>query len=66
MEHQNVEVVIDKEGNVVIEVDGVKGKKCDAITKQLEKVLGKVESKDYKPEYYDEEKDDDNYQTNNT
>ena len=66
MEYQNIEVVIDKEGNVIIEVDGVKGKSCDAITKQLEKVLGKVESKDYKPEYYDEEKNDDNYQTNNT
>ncbi|MDA3837849.1 MAG: DUF2997 domain-containing protein [Candidatus Delongbacteria bacterium] len=66
MEYQNVEVVIDKEGNVVIEVDGVTGKACDAITKQLEKVLGKVESKEYKPEYYDEEKDEENKLSSNT
>ena len=66
MEYQNIKAIIDKEGNVVIEIDGVKGKSCDTITKQLEKILGSVESKKYKAEYYDEDKDDDNYLTNNT
>ena len=63
MEYQTVEVKIDKEGNVFLEVDGVKGKKCDNITKDIVTILGGVEKKEYKPEYYDDDKGEDNILT---
>lgn len=65
MEYQNVIIKIDKEGKVYIEVDGVKGKKCLQITKDVEKILGTVEKRDLKPEFNDEPDDEDNIITEN-
>jgi hypothetical protein len=40
MELEEIEVTIDKDGQVQIQVRGVKGSKCLEITKELEKALG--------------------------
>jgi hypothetical protein len=40
LEIQEIEVVIGKDGEVQIQVRGVKGTKCLALTKELEEALG--------------------------
>lgn len=40
MELQEIEVVIGKDGQVQIQVRGVKGMKCLELTKELEEALG--------------------------
>jgi hypothetical protein len=40
MELQEIEVVIGKDGQVQIQVRGVQGTKCLALTKELEEALG--------------------------
>ncbi len=40
MEMQEIEVVIDKDGQVKLEVRGVKGMSCLDLTKDLEAALG--------------------------
>jgi Protein of unknown function (DUF2997) len=40
VELQEIELVVDKEGEVQMAVRGVKGKGCLALTKELEAVLG--------------------------
>jgi hypothetical protein len=40
MELQEIEVVIGKDGEVQIQVRGVKGQKCLELTKELEEALG--------------------------
>lgn len=40
MELQEIEVVIGKDGNVQIQVRGVKGLACLELTKELEEALG--------------------------
>ena len=51
MELQEIEVFIDKDGQVRIEVRGVKGMSCLDLTANLEKALGgEVESREMTPE----------------
>lgn len=38
-------------GEIEIEVDGVKGKSCTALTQPLQQALGVVTNVEYKPEY---------------
>ena len=53
MEIQEIEVIIDKNGEVKIEVHGVKGKSCLKLTEDLEAALGgEVESREMKPDAY--------------
>jgi hypothetical protein len=66
MENQKIEVKIDETGKVSIDIDGVKGKKCDKITEEIIKTLGILESKKLKPEYIDDDKEEDNVLTHNT
>lgn len=66
MENQKIEVKIDQTGKVSIYIDGVRGKKCDKITEQIVKALGILESKKLKPEYYDDDKEENNILTHNT
>lgn len=55
MEIQEVDVVIGPDGVVHIEVSGAKGKKCLAITKDLEEALGgQVAERRMKPEADDD------------
>ena len=41
-EIQEIEVQIDADGRVKIEVRGVTGRKCEALTRELEQMLGGV------------------------
>ena len=53
MELQEVEVIIDEDGEVKIEVHGVKGTSCLDITADLEAALGgEVEAREMKPDAY--------------
>jgi len=63
MEYQSINIKIDQAGKVFLEVEGVGGKKCLELTKDIEKILGDVLKKEYKPEFYDETKEDKNYRT---
>lgn len=54
MEIQEIEVFIDKNGEVRIETHGVKGMSCLDLTAGLEAALdGKVESREMTPEAYE-------------
>jgi hypothetical protein len=54
MELQEIEVFIDKDGQVRIEVRGVKGMSCLDLTADLETALGgEVESREMTPEAYE-------------
>jgi hypothetical protein len=51
MEMQEIEVIIEKDGQVRIEVRGVKGPSCLDLTKGLEEALGgQVEDRQMTPE----------------
>ncbi len=63
MEYQNIEIKIGKNGKVFLEVSGVKGKKCLLLTKELEEALGDIENREFKPEFDDEDFDEDNILT---
>jgi hypothetical protein len=54
METQEIEVFIDKDGQVRLEVRGVKGTSCLDLTADLEAALGgEVESREMTPEAYE-------------
>jgi hypothetical protein len=54
MEVQEIEVFIEKDGQVRIEVRGVKGTSCLDLTKDLEAALGgQVEEREMTPEAYE-------------
>ena len=50
-----IDIEIRKDGTVGFGVKGVKGKKCQEITKFLEETLGEVLDVEYTSEYYQEE-----------
>jgi hypothetical protein len=53
MEVQEVEVIVDDDGNVTIEVHGVKGMACVEITEDLvEALAGEIESQELTSEAY--------------
>lgn len=54
MELQEIEVFIDKNGQVQLQVHGVKGMSCRDLTKELEAALGgQVEDRQMTSEAYD-------------
>jgi Protein of unknown function (DUF2997) len=54
MDLEEIEVIIDKDGNVRIEVRGVKGTACLDLTRDLEAALGgEVELREMQPEAYE-------------
>ena len=61
---QRIVFHIDQEGNVTEEVQGVTNNTCVNITKELEDNLGKVETRSFKPEYYQTVKKDVTLQQN--
>jgi hypothetical protein len=52
MEHHELVINIAPDGMVQIEVQGITGSKCMDITKELETDIGKVLTREKKPEYY--------------
>ena len=54
MQLQEIEIIIEKDGQVRLEVRGVKGQSCLDLTKALEEALGgDVTSREMKPEAYE-------------
>ena len=55
---EEIDVHIDRHGRVRIEVRGVTGQKCEALTFDLEQMLGgNVSSREYQDAYYQNEQD---------
>jgi hypothetical protein len=55
MELQEMEITIDKEGRIHVNVKGVQGTGCLALTRELENALGVVEQREYTTDYYQQE-----------
>ena len=54
-EIQEITVIVSPDGTVSLEVDGVSGAKCEALTEALEQALGgQVLERRYKDSYTDE------------
>tara|TARA_B100001996_G_scaffold241570_1_gene186850 strand:+ start:324 stop:530 length:207 start_codon:yes stop_codon:yes gene_type:complete len=50
--HQTITFTITQEGKVTLEVNGVNSPECVNITQGLEELIGTVESREFKAEYY--------------
>lgn len=55
MSKTELEIIIDENGEVHLDIKGVKGKKCVEIAAMIEKTIGEMKSKKHKPEYYQSE-----------
>ena len=55
---QRIVFRIDQDGNVTEEVQGVTDGTCVNITEEIEDNLGKVQTRSFKPEYYQTVKKD--------
>jgi hypothetical protein len=56
MDMQEMEIRVDREGNVAIHVCGIKGEECTRITRTLEEALGILEERTFTGEFYEEER----------
>jgi len=52
---QELEITISPDGEVLVDVKGVKGKKCADLVKFLEVALGEAKDRKFKPDYYERE-----------
>jgi hypothetical protein len=52
MQDRKVTLLIEEDGSVAVEVDGVKGKACTELTAEMEQALGMVTSQDKKAAYH--------------
>ena len=52
---KEIEIVITENGEVEIEIHGVKGKKCIEFSKFLEDAIGEVKERKKTSEYYERE-----------
>ena len=52
---EQIEIQVDRDGNVSVHVEGVKGDECLRITKDLEEALGAVTDRSYSAEYFEEQ-----------
>lgn len=50
-----LEIEISNDGEVTIHVQGVKGKKCMDLTRELEESLGVVTAREMKSSFYEQE-----------
>jgi hypothetical protein len=65
MDLQEIEVIIEKDGQVKLEVKGVKGPSCLDLTKDLEAALGgDLAKRDFKPDFYEDQQTDQNQNWN--
>lgn len=53
LEPQELEIIINKDGNIEVRVRGSNGDQCLEMTRELEESLGKLEHREYSPEYYE-------------
>ena len=52
MDMQELEIVIDKDGQVSISVKGARGAECTALTRKLESELGDLLERTHTSEYF--------------
>jgi len=52
MSKQEMEIIIDQDGNVKVSVNGAEGKQCLDVSQFLEEAIGDVKDRTYKDEYY--------------
>ena len=57
MELQEIRVIIDKDGQVKLDVNGVKGMDCLDLTRELEQALGGEVEREMKPDAYEQQVD---------
>ncbi len=57
MDLQEVRIAIDKDGNVQVEVNGIKGTKCLDVTRALEAALGDGVEREMTAESYEQEQE---------
>lgn len=50
---EEITITIDAQGNVEVSVKGVKGQGCKALTREIEKALGKVTADKKTREYHE-------------
>lgn len=53
MDLQELEIQVDRDGNVTVHVKGVKGEECLALTKSIEEALGRVTERSLTHEHYE-------------
>ncbi|MCE5297394.1 MAG: DUF2997 domain-containing protein [Methanoregulaceae archaeon] len=53
MDIQELEIQVDRDGNVTVHVKGVKGDECVALTKSIEDALGRVADRSLTHEHYE-------------
>jgi hypothetical protein len=56
MELQELDIQVDREGNVTLHVRGVKGEECIMITRSIEEPLGEIIERTLSGEFYQEQK----------
>lgn len=54
MEMQELEIIVESDGNTIIHVKGAKGSTCLDITGTLEEKLGTVTERTFTAEYYEQ------------
>jgi hypothetical protein len=52
-QYQRIEYLIGKDGKIVERALDISGSECISITAQIESNLGKIETRDLLPNYYD-------------
>lgn len=55
MEMQELEIHVEKDGNVTVHVKGVKGGGCLSVTRSIEDALGKVTDRSLTPEHFEDQ-----------
>ncbi|MEO0136359.1 MAG: DUF2997 domain-containing protein [candidate division WOR-3 bacterium] len=53
MSKTELEIIIDENGEVHLDIKGVKGKKCVEIAEIVKGIIGEMKSKNHKPEFYE-------------
>lgn len=53
-DNTEIEIIVDKKGNISYEILGMKGKSCLEETKFLDDALGKVVDRKHKREFYEQ------------
>ena len=51
-----LEITIDEKGNISYSVNGVKGKNCTEATEFLDNALGEITKRNFKRDYYEQER----------
>ena len=58
MAQESIKFIIKQDGTVIEEVLGATSGECLKMTEEIEEKLGKVQTRSFKPEYYQKVKED--------